>query len=33
MFCFLGDCNKENCHHCFPIINCKEHKICIEEGY
>tara|TARA_A100001015_G_scaffold207361_1_gene231885 strand:- start:790 stop:1866 length:1077 start_codon:yes stop_codon:yes gene_type:complete len=33
MFCILGDCNKENCHHCFPIINCKEHKICIEEGY
>lgn len=31
-FCVLGDCNQSNCHHCFPVKNCKDHKICIEEG-
>ena len=31
-FCILGDCNKFSCHHCFPVKNCREHKICIEDG-
>tara|TARA_Y100000389_G_scaffold65547_1_gene61644 strand:+ start:1650 stop:1844 length:195 start_codon:yes stop_codon:yes gene_type:complete len=31
-FCILGDCNQEVCHHCFPVINCKKHKICIKYG-
>ena len=33
MFCVLGDCNKETCHHCFPVKNCsKDHKFCNENG-
>lgn len=32
-FCSLGDCNKEWCHHCYPIKNCKEnHEICKNKG-
>jgi UDP-glucuronate 4-epimerase len=30
--CVLGDCYKEYCHHCFPVLNCKKHDICIEKG-
>jgi len=30
--CVLGDCYKEYCHHCFPVLNCKKHDICIEQG-
>lgn len=33
MFCVLGDCNKGQCHHCFPVKNCsKGHKLCNEHG-
>ena len=32
LFCVLGDCSKETCHHCFPVKNCKEHEICKKEG-
>ena len=31
-FCILGDCNKLNCHHCYPIKDCKIHDICIQLG-
>jgi len=32
-FCSLGDCNKEWCHNCFPVKNCREnHEICKKEG-
>jgi len=31
-WCVLGDCSQPECHHCFPVINCKKHKLCIEEG-
>ncbi len=33
MFCVLGDCNKEECHHCFPVKFCKyNHELCKKEG-
>ena len=33
MFCVLGDCSKEECHHCFPVVNCSQnHEICAKEG-
>lgn len=32
MFCVLEDCDRPNCHHCFPVKNCKEHHKCINEG-
>lgn len=33
MFCVLGDCSKEECHHCFPVINCSQnHEICAKSG-
>lgn len=32
MYCVLEDCNRPNCHHCFPVKNCREHKICLDEG-
>lgn len=32
-FCTLGDCNKEDCHHCFPVKNCsQDHTFCNENG-
>ena len=32
-FCILGDCNKYECHHCFPVRNCsKNHTFCNENG-
>jgi len=33
VFCVLGDCNKEECHHCYPVTNCsKNHDYCNENG-
>ena len=32
MYCVLEDCNRPNCHNCFPVKNCKEHQKCLEEG-
>ena len=33
MFCILGDCYKEECHHCFPVKFCKyEHEVCKKDG-
>ena len=31
-WCILGDCNQPECHHCFPVKNCKKHELCIREG-
>ena len=31
-WCVLGDCSQPECHHCFPVVNCQKHKLCIEEG-
>ena len=34
MFCELGDCNQEPCHHCFPVKNCsRQHDHCAEHGF
>ena len=30
-WCILGDCNQPECHHCFPVKNCKKHNLCINE--
>ena len=33
VFCVLGDCYKEECHHCFPVINCSfGHSWCKKNG-
>lgn len=32
VFCILGDCNRVECHHCFPVKNCREHEICKKDG-
>ena len=33
LFCVLGDCNKEECHHCFPVKHCsQEHSFCKKHG-
>lgn len=33
MYCILGDCNQEICHHCFPVKNCSlQHKHCQKWG-
>ncbi len=33
MFCILGDCSKDQCHHCFPVKKCsKNHEWCIKNG-
>lgn len=33
MFCELQDCNKDICHHCFPVLNCSlEHDYCKING-
>lgn len=33
MFCELQDCNKEICHHCFPVLNCSlNHNYCNNNG-
>ena len=28
-WCVLGDCSQPECHHCFPVVNCTKHKLCI----
>lgn len=33
MFCVLCDCDKEECHHCFPVKKCSfNHTFCLENG-
>ena len=33
IFCVLDDCNKEECHHCFPVKNCSfNHDFCHMNG-
>lgn len=33
MFCILQDCNKEKCHHCFPVKKCSySHEFCKKNG-
>ena len=32
MYCFLGDCLRKQCHHCFPVKKCKKHDMCIKHG-
>lgn len=33
LFCSLGDCEKQYCHHCYPVINCSlNHEYCKENG-
>lgn len=33
MFCQLEDCYKEECHHCFPVLECSVgHEWCSERG-
>lgn len=33
LFCILGDCNKEECHHCYPVKNCSlNHDYCKING-
>mgnify|MGYP006159649645 CR=1 FL=1 len=31
-WCCLEDCNKLNCHNCYPVNGCTTHKKCIREG-
>lgn len=31
-WCVLGDCNQPECHHCFPVKDCKKHELCQKEG-
>jgi len=31
IWCVLGDCSQNQCHHCFPVRNCsKKHSYCAE---
>jgi UDP-glucuronate 4-epimerase len=33
LFCCLGDCNREECHNCFPVRNCSfNHEWCQKNG-
>jgi len=33
IYCVLGDCSQEQCHHCFPVKNCSQnHEYCAKEG-
>lgn len=33
MFCILGDCNKIDCHNCYPVKNCSyNHENCKKYG-
>jgi UDP-glucuronate 4-epimerase len=33
IWCQLGDCSHAECHHCFPVKNCRlGHKYCNENG-
>ena len=31
-YCVLEDCNRPNCHNCFPVLSCSEHEKCINYG-
>lgn len=31
-WCVLGDCMQPECHHCYPVKNCKKHDLCRNEG-
>jgi len=31
-WCVLGDCMQAECHHCFPVKDCKKHDICKIDG-
>ena len=31
-WCVLGDCMQPECHHCYPVKNCKKHDLCKKEG-
>ena len=32
-FCVLCDCNKNHCHHCYPVLRCSyNHEFCNEHG-
>ena len=31
-YCVLEDCNREACHHCFPVKGCRIHPNCIQNG-
>ena len=31
-WCILGDCMQPECHHCYPVKDCKRHDLCIKEG-
>jgi len=31
-WCVLGDCMQPECHHCYPVKNCKKHDLCLKEG-
>ena len=32
-WCMLADCERKECHHCFPVINCSQnHLFCREYG-
>jgi hypothetical protein len=31
-YCVLEDCNREACHHCFPVKDCNLHPNCIKNG-
>jgi len=33
IFCCLGDCNQNECHHCYPVENCSmNHEYCLKNG-
>ena len=33
IFCILGDCGKNKCHNCFPVVNCSmNHEYCRKNG-
>ena len=31
-WCVLGDCYQPECHHCFPVKDCKKHDNCVKDG-
>jgi len=31
-WCILGDCMQPECHHCYPVKDCKKHHLCKKEG-
>lgn len=33
IYCVLEDCNRYECHHCFPVKNCSfNHELCQKNG-